>query len=165
MKVSKNTLYSYLAMLEDALLIFMVRKFGHSFRKGDFSINKLYLCDTGFAKLSETLRNVGHKMENVVFLELERRKEPLSEIFYWRNYEQEEVDFVVRDGPAVVQLIQACYEINDDVKKREVRSLIKAGAETRCKNLTIITYDYEAIEKYEKQHVKFIPLWKWLLME
>jgi len=32
-----------------------------------------------------------------------------------------------------------------------------------CKNLEIISWDYEAEEKYEGKIIKFIPLWKWLL--
>ena len=64
---------------------FLVPAFGHSVRKGDFSINKAYLCDTGFTKIAETTKDIGRKMENVVFLELERRRKVLSSISYWKN--------------------------------------------------------------------------------
>jgi len=51
-----------------------------------------------------------------------------------------------------------------DTKKRELRALLKAGKELRCSNLMVITEDYEAEEKIKNKKVKFIPLWKWLLM-
>jgi len=165
-RVSKNTLYSYLSMLEDSLFAFFVPKFGHSIRKGEFSINKAYLCDTAFARLTGVTKDQGRKMENMVFLELERRKQPLTRIFYFKNQLKEEVDFVVRDGTKVKQLIQVCYNIEDsDVKKRELRALLKASKELKCRNLLVITWDYEAAETVKGRRVKYLPLWKWLLEE
>jgi uncharacterized protein len=53
-----------------------------------------------------------------------------------------------------------------ETKNREIRALIKAGKELRCKNLLIITEDKEGEEKIEwfgdKAVIQFIPLWKWL---
>jgi len=34
-----------------------------------------------------------------------------------------------------------------------------------CRNLLVITWDYEAEEKTNGKSIKFIPLWKWLLGE
>jgi predicted AAA+ superfamily ATPase len=47
-------------------------------------------------------------------------------------------------------------------KKREVDGLLYAAHETKCKNLMVITWDYESVEEHEGMKVKFIPLWKWL---
>ena len=162
--VSKNTLYSYLSMLEDSLFAFFIPKFGYSMRKREFSINKAYLCDNGFAKLTEVTKDIGKKMENAVFLELERKRRALMKIFYSKNPQQEEVDFVIRTGAKVVQLIQVCYDIDDmNVRKRELRSLLKASKELKCKNLLVITWDYDAEEIVKRRKIKFVPLWKWLL--
>jgi predicted AAA+ superfamily ATPase len=163
-KTSKNTLYSYLSMLEDSFFVFLISRFNRSVRKREFYVNKVYLCDTGFTKLTEISKDRGKKMENVVFLELERRKKPLTEIFYWKNPQQEEVDFVVKNGSKIEQLIQVCYDIIDvDVKKRELRVLIKASKELNCKNLLVITEYYEAEEKIDGKVINYQPLWKWLL--
>ncbi len=164
MKASKNTLYSYLSMLEDSVFVFFVPKFDYSVRKREFSINKACLCDVGFAKLTETTKDTGHKMENVVFLELERRKNALTNIFYWKNLQQEEVDFVIKTGTKVEQLIQVCNNITDiDVKKREIRPLLKASRQLKCDNLLVITEDYDAIEEHEGKKIIFVPLWTWLM--
>jgi len=163
-KVSKNTLYSYLSMLEDSFFAFFAQKFNYSIRNREFSVDKAYLCDIGFAKLLEVSRDKGKKMENAVFLELERKKKSLTEIACWKNAQQEEVDFVVKQGRKVRQIIQVCCNIEDlDAKKREIRALIKASKELKCKDLLVITEDKEGEEIIKKKKIKYIPLWKWLL--
>ncbi|MBS3122928.1 hypothetical protein J4434_08675 [Candidatus Woesearchaeota archaeon] len=52
---------------------------------------------------------------------------------------------------------------NITTKEREVNALLRAGIELKCKNLLIITSDYEAEEKKDAAIIKFIPLWKWLM--
>ena len=56
-----------------------------------------------------------------------------------------------------------------ETKNQEVRALLKAGDELKCKNLLVINLDKEGEEEIEwfgiKAKVKFIPLWKWLLEE
>lgn len=162
-KLSKNTLYSYLSMLEDSMFVFFLPKFKHSVRKKEFSINKTYLCDVGFAKLAEISKDKGKKMENTLFLELTRRRDALTEIFYWSDGKSE-VDFVIKKGMKVKQIIQSCHNIADfDTKKREIMALLKASKELKCKNLLVITEDYKAEELVKGTKIKFVPLWKWLL--
>ncbi|HIH87518.1 MAG TPA: ATP-binding protein [Methanosarcinales archaeon] len=165
-KASKNTLYSYLSMLEDSVFVFLVPRFDYSIRKRDLSIHKVYLCDVGFARLTEISRDYGRKMENVVFLELERRKRALTDIFYWKNPQQEVVDFVVQSGGRVEQLIQVCRDVDDaNVKKREVRALVKASDQLECDDLLVITGDYDSVEEHKGKGIRFIPLWMWLTVE
>ena len=49
------------------------------------------------------------------------------------------------------------------IEKREIKSLIKAGDELKCKNLEIITWDYEDEINLDGKTIKCMPLWKWLL--
>ena len=103
-------------------------------------------------------------MENVVFLELERRKDPVTEILNWKNQQHNEVDFVVKKRNKIEQLIQVCYNLSDQkTKKRELGALVKASDELRCKKLQVITYDKEGTEKFANKKIMYIPLWKWLL--
>lgn len=163
-KASKNTLYSYLSMLEESLFAFFVPKFSYSIRKREFSINKAYLCDLGYSKIAELGDDLGRRMENVVFLELERRKPALSEICYWKNPQKEEVDFVIKKGDVAEALVQVCADISDpDVKKRELRALLKASKDLDCSNMFVITWEHETSETIEGKTITFTPLWKWLL--
>ncbi|MBS3157066.1 ATP-binding protein, partial [Candidatus Woesearchaeota archaeon] len=77
-KVSKNTLYTYVSLLEDSLFAFFIPSFSQSQRKKGFSINKVYINDIGFVNLLEVSTDRGKRMENIVFLELQRRKSPLT---------------------------------------------------------------------------------------
>ena len=164
-KVSKNTLYNYLSMLEDSMFAFFVPRFTNSIRKKNLSINKIYIADIGYTKLIENSDNKGNKLENIVFLELERRKEVLTTIYYWKSQQQEyEVDFVIAKRGKIEQLIQVCYDLQDiSVKNRELSALVKASKELKCKNLLVITYDYENRERISGEIINFIPAWKWLL--
>lgn len=161
-KASKNTLYTYTSMLQDAMFVFFLPKFSHSIRKRELSLSKAYLCDICFAKLAEVTKDEGKKMENAVFLELERKKKPLAELFYWKDYTGKEVDFVIKEGTNIKELIQVTYASRrDEIEKRELNALIKAGKELKCNDLLVITWDYDGEEKPEG--IKFVPLWKWLL--
>ena len=69
-----------------------------------------------------------------------------------------------RNEALVEQLIQVCADPSDpDTKKRELRALVKAGRELRCRNLLVLTEDYEAMEKFKDRRIRFRPVWKWLL--
>jgi len=162
-KVSKKTLYRYADMLEDAQFCFFLRKFSFSERESLLSIPKVFLNDPGIANYGRTTKfdEIGKLMENAVFLELKRRK---LETFYWRDYQGNEIDFIVSKGKKIEQLIQVCYDISDyETKEREIKGLLKASESLKCKNLLCITWDYEGEEEIKGNKIKFVPLWKWLM--
>jgi len=171
MKVNKSTLYDYASFLEQVMFCFFLKKFGFSEKKSNLSIPKVYLNDVGLVNYSFSSNfeeNFGRLMENTVFLELKRKESKglFDHLFYWKNYQDYEVDFVIKKGLEVKQLIQVCYDLsNPDTKKRELRALAKASEELKCNNLLVITWDYEKIEKFKNKEIKFTPLWKWLLQK
>ncbi len=165
---SVYTVEKYLSYLEESFIFFKVNKFSYKVREQISSNKKIYCIDNGFiyAKAFKLSPDIGRLYENTVAIELLRRFG--NDFYYWKNPQQEEVDFVIKEGLKISQLIQVCYDIsNIDTKKREIRSLLKAGRELNCNNLLIITEDYEAEEQAEwfgmKGKIMFIPLWKWLL--
>ena len=108
---------------------------------------------------------MGREYENCVAVELQRRSSRSDMgLYYWKDGKGKELDFVVKEGLRVKQLIQVCYDIDDyDTKKREVDGLVKASEVLKCKNLLVITGDYEGVERKKDKRIKFIPLYKWLL--
>jgi hypothetical protein len=116
----------------------------------------------------ETSDNFGRLLENVVAIELLRKKTTnlMMELYYWKDYQQREVDFILKQGPEIQQLIQVTAASEPlTIDKREYTALLKASEELRCKNLLMITWDYEATETREGKEIQFIPLWKWLLSQ
>ncbi len=161
--IGKNSLYNYLEFFQDAFVIFPLRKFSLSLKKAEQSLPKIYVIDNSF--ISQVVGDdKGKKMENLVFLGLLGRGYQVNkDIFYYKN--GLEIDFLIKEKNRVKSLIQSCYDIEDYItKEREVKSLLKASRELRCGNLEIITFDYESEKKIEGKKIKFIPLWKWLLI-
>ena len=112
------------------------------------------------------IENKGKIIENEVALELKRRIsiDKDFEIYYWKDYVQNEVDFVLKKDKKIEQLIQVSYiNSKEEIKEREIKALLKAGKELKCKNLLIITWNYESEEKIKNSRIIFIPLWKWLM--
>ena len=161
--ISDDTVETFSRYLVETFSIFFVKRFSFSLKEQENSPRKVYSIDNGLSnaigfRFSD---NFGRLMENLVAIELKRRGE---EIYYWRDYSGREVDFVVMDRKKVKQLIQVCYDIEDfTTKERELKALVKAGKELKCKNLKVITWDYEGREEFKNKRIEFIPLWRWLL--
>lgn len=167
LKVSKNTLYNYAAGVEDSLGIFLLRPLAPSLRGRELGIPKVYLADTGFAGLfTAAAEDRGLKIENIVFLEIERRTthRPLQEVAYWRDAAGKETDFAVREGARVEQLIQVCHSLSDrGTRLRELSALSSAARALSCRDLSVVTWDEEGSESHDGRAVRVVPLWRWLL--
>ena len=168
-ETSKKTLYHYSKLFEDIIFSFLLPKFSYSIRESMLSIPKIYINDTGLINHTLLLKfeeNIGRLMENICFLELYRRsnEKPSSEIYYWRDYQQREVDFIIKEGMNIEELIQVTYSLGrDEIEKREIKSLLKASEQLGCRNLKIITWDYEDKINIDNREIKCIPLWRWLI--
>ncbi len=168
---SVHTVEKYLNYLEESFIFFRVSRFSFKVREQRGSNKKIYCIDNGFvyAKAFKFSPDIGRLYENLVAIELKKLEmDGLANIYYWKNPQQEEVDFVVKQGLKIKQLIQVCCDVDDiKTRKREVRALLKASRELNCKNLLVITRDYEGEGESSwfgiKRKVKFVPLWKWLL--
>jgi len=167
-EIGKTTLQNYLNYIENSYLLFSVPIFSYKIKDQMQYPRKIYFIDNIFINTISTKfsKNYGRIYENVVAVTLFKKLG--DSIHYWKSLQKEEVDFIVKDGFKVKQLIQVCYNLGDiATKTREVRALLKASKELKCKNLLIITEDYEDEERAAwfgtKRKIKFIPLWKWLL--
>ena len=168
---SSHTIGNYLNYLEESFVFFSVRRFSYKIKEQISSIKKIYCIDNGFihAKAFNSSQNFGRLYENLVAITL-KKKELGGKInfYYWKNQQQEEVDFVIKEGTKIKQLVQVCYNLNEsETRTREVRALLKAGNELKCRDLIVISSNKEGEEEIKwfgiKSKIKFIPLWKWLL--
>ncbi len=163
------TLERYLGYLTEAYLIFSLHR--HSAKVGLRlkSPKKAYVVDNGFitAKAVQPSPNTGKLMENLVFTELVKRSnESNREIFYYRTRNDREIDFAVKKGTEIVELIQVCYEANNqDVKQREIKALIEAGKELNVTKLSVLTWNDKRTVEKDGFTIQFKPLWEWLIEE
>ncbi len=163
MKVSKNTIYNYMEYFSDALILYTLKKYSKSYKEIEQTTPKIYFVDNGLLDVSG-VKDLGRLMENVVFLKLLRRGfTPNVNLFYF-SVNRREVDFVLREGEKISQLVQVCYDVEDlNTREREIKALMKTSKQLNCKNLLIITWDYEDEVTVDRRKIKFLPLWKWLL--
>ncbi len=171
--VSLDTVERFIYYLKNSRIFIFLRKFDYSLGRQLRSIYKVYVSDIGFffSKGFRFSENMGRLVENLVLIELvkKRLKMPELEVFYWKDAQQREVDFIVKQGRTVKQLIQVCWNLDDEkTLKREVRSLLKAGSLVNCDDLLIINEELEQEEIYTYQGrkftIQFVPLWKWVLL-
>ena len=164
LNLSLDTVERYSYFLEEAYLIYFIKKFSYSVKEQERTMAVVYTIDNGIRNLLgfRFSSDTGWLYQNVVATRL-IKKYGKENIFYWMNDIKEEVDFVLMKGK-VKQLIQVCYNL-DEAKKREIRSLLKASKELKCKNLLVITDDKEGKETIASKKILYVPLWKWLLQD
>jgi len=94
--------------------------------------------------------------------DLRQNYQPELSLFYYRTRNDKEVDFLLRNGHTIEQLIQVCYDItNSKTLKRETDALAEASAELNCTNLLLLTWDKEEInEKNGLEIPRNLPLIK-----
>ncbi|MDD4107613.1 MAG: DUF4143 domain-containing protein [Prolixibacteraceae bacterium] len=131
------------------------------------SARKIYIIDNGFIKARsfELSPNYGRLLENVIFIELLRRNyNPDLELFYYRTRNNREIDFLIRKGHKIEQLIQVCYDPEQPkVKKRETDALVEAAKELNCTNLLILTWTKEEIVEINNLRIAILSAYKWLM--
>ena len=162
-RIGKTTLLEYLSDIENSYFLESLPIFSYKIKDQLQYPRKIYIVDNGFiTALSSSFSNdFGRLYENLVFQKL--RRNPENEIFYWKDRNNREVDFVVRKLSKVQKLIQVCYDLgNFETKEREIKSLISANKKFGSQDIerVIINQDLEKIEEIQGVKIRYIPLWK-----
>jgi len=168
LKLPTETIRRFSGYIETSRAIFFVKRFSFSFKQQEKSPRKVYSTDTGLVNAVgfRFSANYGRLMENVVAIELKRRQSRnlMVEVYYWKDYAGREIDFLVKEGPNIRELIQVTFASDrNEIEERELKTLVRASKETGCKELSVITWDYDAEEEFRGRRIKFVSLWKWLL--
>ncbi|MEA2088301.1 MAG: ATP-binding protein [Patescibacteria group bacterium] len=158
--IHESTVKEYIEYLKESYLFDELRKYDFSLKKQNINKRKIYCADNGLINQIgfSFSKNNGRYLENLVFINLKRRK---KECFYHNN--KYECDFVIKDGLKIKEAIQVCYEINDQNQTREFNGLKEAMEAYKLKKGTIITYNQEKIIKEDNKIITLIPAWNWLL--
>ncbi len=163
LRVSKDDLYLWANYVCDIFLFFRISRYDRSLVREQSSLDKYYCIDNGLraAVLLPQSNDLGKRLENTVFLHLQRNLQPGEKITYFSG--DYECDFVVQHEERVEQLIQVCWDMHDEeTRKRELRGLLEAAAATGCTNLLLVTHDEETLLTIDDKQVYVVPAWKWM---
>ncbi|MCY4483017.1 MAG: ATP-binding protein [Spirochaetaceae bacterium] len=166
---SVHTVAKYIGHLEEAFLFFSLPRFSYRVRETAAANRKIYCIDNGFvtARAVQFSPDTGRLAENAVAVALHKRAlDGACEVYFWKDARQREVDFVVKEGRQVTQLIQVCWDMTDgDTRQREIRALLQAGDDLSCDRLLVLTAEADSEEEVawfgKRGRIRLLPLWRW----
>ena len=118
--ISSQNIRRYFSYFGEVFLLQFITFFSYSVKKQIYNPQKVFSIDTGLRnaisfKFSE---DIGKLLENIVLIEYLRKK---KDLYYWQD--KNEIDFLLRDGHKVSELINVCYSLNKNTLDREIKSL------------------------------------------
>ena len=162
---SVNTTKKFMDYLHEPYLFYYLPRYNNKLKLMKKAPRKVYVVDNGFvsAKAFSLSDNLGRLLENQVFVELLRQGYDTDKtMFYYRSRNDKEVDFVLRKGTHINQLVQVCYDMsNGKTEKREVDSLVECAEELNCSNLVIVTNNEERTIEKDGYRIGVVPVAKW----
>ena len=161
--VNKDDLYNWADWAVDTYMFIRYPKYSSSLVKENQSLRKYYVIDTGMrqAVLMPQSEDNGKLLENIVALELFRRRGAEKKIFYWQG--GHECDFVVQREELVEELIQVTWDMTDeDTRKREIEGLKEAAIGTKCDKLTIVTREMKETIEEGGYRIEVVGIEEWL---
>jgi predicted AAA+ superfamily ATPase len=154
--ISKNTIFEYARMLEDAGLIFLLPRHEESVRKQARNPRKLHVIDPGLisAFKAGAERDVGHKLETAVYLECRRHARE------WHYHAgNAELDLCDAEGQV---FINACWNLADTSTAEREAAAMAAGARFLPAAKGVLLY-HEHSPEIVKRFPEAQPAWRWLL--
>lgn len=160
---SGMTIEKYLRYLTEAYILFPVSRYSPKVGERLTSPKKIYGVDNGLVT-SKAVRHSpdwGKLLENLVFTELVKKGfAPNRELFYYKTRNGREVDFVIKNGTSVVELVQVAYDFsNADTKQRELKALAEADEELHAEKLTVLTWNEQREAEKNGVSIHIEPFW------
>jgi len=134
-----KTVLDYFNHFTECCLIERLERFADSPKARLLAPKKVYACDTGLIRIVETADglNLGHKLENIIYLQLKRQGGDLA---YYLDEHERECDFVHFDDSGKRKCIQVCWELTDDNQQREIDGLVAALKRFGLRKGVIVTH-------------------------
>ena len=142
--ISDKTVERYVTGIVDSLLMYRAPRYDDSGRKYLKSRDKFYLADPGMRRIIAGNRpgDLGHTLENIIFLELLRRD---YNVYVGELDDRTEVDFVAVDKEGKKLYVQVSLTtLDENTLKRELNPLEKIADNYPKLLLTLDTIEREA---------------------
>lgn len=149
--VFHGTIVNYLQYLTKSYMIYPVNRYDIKGKKILITNDKYYVVDLGLRNLllsDSPKSDIGHRLENVVYLELLRLNK--GKIFVGKN-EDSEVDFILQMSNGKRVYYQVAYQVNDrpETLKRELAPFfkIKDNYPKILLTMDLVPEEFEGIKK------------------
>ena len=155
-KIDSKTVEKYINSLLESYVIYQANRYNIKGKEYLKTLEKYYVVDIGlrYALLGKRSTDVGHILENVVYLELIRRGFDV----YVGKVNDLEVDFVAMDGEKIIYYQVAATVRDESTLKRELSSLEKIHDHYQK---IILTLDEDPNADYDG--IRRINALEWLL--
>lgn len=122
-KISVNTVDRYMRALTDSFLFYKADRFDIKGKQTLKTLGKYYIVDTGLRDvlISSSSTDLGHLLENIVYLELIRRRYKVN----IGKLAEKEVDFVAQNADGITYYQISASTIDENTLKRELEPLQK----------------------------------------
>ena len=158
-KTDSKTIEKYIRGLTDSLLVHEVSRYNIKGKEFLSTLSKYYVADLGLRQMILGNRNIdmGHILENVIYLELLRRKGNV----YVGQFDKNEIDFVVINSNEIEYYQVALTVLDENTLKRELDAF-KNIKDNYPKYL--ITLD-DVMVNTDYDGIKVVNALEWLLGE
>ncbi len=153
LKRSRQLISNYLYYLEYCFIIKSLHNFRGSLLTSSRKLKKYYLIHPALVNALSSPNN-GKIIENLVQFHLKSKN-------YWREGKYE-VDFILKNEKTIIP-IESKY--SKDIKIRELKGLLVFMKKFKINHGIVIDETDEKEEKIDGKKIKFIPVWKWLLIK
>ena len=156
-KTDAKTIEKYIRGLTDSLLVHEVSRYNIKGKEFLSTLSKYYVADLGLRQMILGNRNIdmGHILENVIYLELLRRKGNV----YVGQFDKNEIDFVVINSNEIEYYQVALTVLDENTLKRELGAF-KNIKDNYLKYL--ITLD-DVMVNTDYDGIKVVNALEWLL--
>jgi len=122
-RISVNTVDRYIRALCDSYLFYKVNRFDIKGKQVLKTLGKYYIVDSGLRDIlvSRSSSDLGHLLENIVFLELLRRGNKVN----IGKLAEKEVDFVANNADGITYYQVSTSTLDENTLRRELEPLQK----------------------------------------
>ena len=158
-KTDAKTIEKYIRGLTDSLLVHEVSRYNIKGKEFLSTLSKYYVADLGLRQMILGNRNIdmGHILENIIYLELLRRKGNI----YVGQFDKNEIDFVIVNSNEIEYYQVALTVLDENTLKRELDAF-KNIKDNYPKYL--ITLD-DVMVNTDYDGIKVVNALEWLLGE
>lgn len=155
-KIDSKTIEKYLSWLKDSFIIYEAKRFNIKGKEYLKTLEKYYVVDIGLRRtlLGNSYTDIGHILENVIYLELIRRNYKVS----IGKINDLEIDFVAQNYEETIYIQVAATLRDATTLKREITSLEKIDDHYQK---IILTLDEDPSSSYNG--IKIINALEWLV--